>query len=286
MNDFLDRLDELVDRPCQWRYCTKTIPESSPSDDFCSETCEHAWRAANNGLTLKRIPESNLLEASVPDGHPALPTHHGRTAEGRTASGGIVNVNPAAAPGTASGIFQVMAGRHEGPVRTSYLTPEALREQLNRIAELYAIPPNMLMPEALLRWTNEIGPPAARLLAGPPVLNDLAQFLNSRVMQDPTMPDSIIVQLPQSPGSRQYLALRMWRSRDDTTSVVVEQDREFDPPEPRPPGLGYGRFIGLPLVRGEIASMFRVPIEQVSIEAVVPQGPARRFLNHLRTRRD
>jgi hypothetical protein len=71
---FLEELDHLIDRPCRRDSCDKVIPESSPSDDFCSERCEAAWRAENNGC---KYVDSWLGEGyvQVPEGHPAEPTH-------------------------------------------------------------------------------------------------------------------------------------------------------------------------------------------------------------------
>jgi hypothetical protein len=74
---FIDALDALIDRPCQRKDCRNIVPESSPSDDFCSEYCESAWRAENNGCDFVRSFGGG--EVVVPEGHPAEPTHQPST---------------------------------------------------------------------------------------------------------------------------------------------------------------------------------------------------------------
>lgn len=72
---FLEDLDAVIERPCQW--CKKTIPESSPSDDFCRETCERAWQAEQIGGKFEPSPFHSYSagEVVVPEDHPATPTH-------------------------------------------------------------------------------------------------------------------------------------------------------------------------------------------------------------------
>jgi hypothetical protein len=71
---FEDDISALIDRPCRRNGCARTLPESCPSDDFCSEDCETTWRAENNGLTTVDCGEFGI-DMIVPDGHPAAPSY-------------------------------------------------------------------------------------------------------------------------------------------------------------------------------------------------------------------
>lgn len=71
---FTDDIAALIDRPCQYATCGRIVPESSPSDDFCSENCEEAWRAENNGLTTTDHGDFGV-ELHIPADHPAAPSY-------------------------------------------------------------------------------------------------------------------------------------------------------------------------------------------------------------------
>jgi hypothetical protein len=92
----VDRITELVDRRCESRgpSCRGIIPESSPSEFFCSESCDRHWRAQRLGLDTY---ESGLgIENQIPADHPAHATHDHeaqarRSRPGSGKSGGLVN---------------------------------------------------------------------------------------------------------------------------------------------------------------------------------------------------
>jgi hypothetical protein len=71
---FEDDISALIDRPCRRDGCTQTLPESCPSDDFCSEVCETTWRAENNGCRVEDYDDFGI-DVIVPDGHPAAPSY-------------------------------------------------------------------------------------------------------------------------------------------------------------------------------------------------------------------
>lgn len=53
MNDpLLDKIDELIKPVCS--NCAKTLREDGPSPDFCSDTCQTKWKAAQIGVQLDR----------------------------------------------------------------------------------------------------------------------------------------------------------------------------------------------------------------------------------------
>jgi hypothetical protein len=109
---FLEELGDLIDRPCRRNGCGKFVPESSPSDDFCSESCETAWRAENNGC---KYVDSWLGEGYVvvPEGHPAEPTHRSST--------------DLAVPEPAVGIGQVLSSAFVADLRQRHGGYENLR---------------------------------------------------------------------------------------------------------------------------------------------------------------
>jgi hypothetical protein len=71
---FEDDISALIDRPCRRSECERIVPESSASDDFCSENCEASWRAENNGCTVVDCGDWGI-DVHVPEGHPAAPTY-------------------------------------------------------------------------------------------------------------------------------------------------------------------------------------------------------------------
>jgi hypothetical protein len=71
---FEDDISALIDRPCRRNGCERIVPESSASDDFCSENCEASWRAENNGCTVVDCGDWGI-DVHVPEGHPAAPTY-------------------------------------------------------------------------------------------------------------------------------------------------------------------------------------------------------------------
>lgn len=71
---FEDEISALIDRPCRRDECTRTLPESCPSDDFCSEACETTWRAENNGCRVEDYGEFGI-DVIAPEGHPAVPSY-------------------------------------------------------------------------------------------------------------------------------------------------------------------------------------------------------------------
>lgn len=71
---FEDDISALIDRPCRRDGCAQTLPESCPSDDFCSENCEATWRAENNGLTTVDCGDLGI-DVIAPEGHPAVPSY-------------------------------------------------------------------------------------------------------------------------------------------------------------------------------------------------------------------
>lgn len=71
---FEDDISALIDRPCRRDGCAHTLPESCPSDDFCSEVCETTWRAENNGCRVEDYGDFGI-DVVAPEGHPAVPSY-------------------------------------------------------------------------------------------------------------------------------------------------------------------------------------------------------------------
>lgn len=258
MSDFLDQLDSLIDRPCQWTDCGRMVPESSPSRDFCSEVCERSWRAANVGG--KFVPAMwagySLGETEVPEDHPAAPTHHGSEPPIDDVWGN---------PGV--GIMQIMSAAERRPFEARRSDPAEWAAQVRRIAELYAVPPSMLLGpedgrptldwEAIRRELGQDARPDGQLfdpLCAPLSVTVLIGFLVDRVVTSPNMPDSVLVALP-SGRDGETMVMRMWHVGSGHVHSACSTVPSSAISTPSSPNLEH--------VRVELARYFRVPLEQV-----------------------
>jgi hypothetical protein len=235
---FEDEISALIDRPCRRDGCTRTLPESCPSDDFCSEVCETTWRAENNGCRVEDYDDFGI-DVIVPDGHPAAPSYRSpqegafddqrpprsfleymrrrlsrlfemeflssRTPEGPM---GILHATRPAGerrPNPSVGLMQILPSswrnrQPEGIMQLPVVPPTEVEVHRMReqIARIFGVPLPLISPPP---------PPRPREIPGEfQVLNDLASPVNFTASPTPELPFNFF-RAPGMPLDRAYHVL-------------------------------------------------------------------------------